>query len=86
MKLFRFKLRKFEAGTTEIEAIETWCVKWDSLHRNCINDAEPKVQVQAFTSKVDADFFAKELTDARRLLGDKWPAPAVYKQNTTTNL
>ena len=85
MNIFGFKFRKFESSTTTVRAIETWCVRWESLHRNIIDRGETNLEVQGFTSEVDAKSYAKELIDARRLLGDSGFKPTVYKQRTITN-
>ena len=85
MKIFGFDIRKFEQGNTTIQVIETWCVKWSSLHKNIINSGEQYINVQGFPTKAGADAYAKELTDARRLLGDKGFPVEVYKQATPTN-
>ena len=85
MKMFGYKLRLFSKKTTTLKAIETWCVKWESLHRDCIDKGVPKTNVQGFPSKTNADIFAKELNDCRRLLGDNGFKAFVYKQETPTN-
>jgi hypothetical protein len=85
MRIFGFELRKFEEEKTTIEAIETWCVKWSSLHKSIINMGDPKINVQGFPTKQGADIYAKELKDARRLLGDKGFDVVVYMQKTHSN-
>jgi len=85
MKIFGFEIRKFEKRTTTIEVIETWCVKWSSLHRDFIDKGIQKINVQGFMTKEGAEEYAKELIDARRLLGDKGWDVQVYKQETPTN-
>jgi hypothetical protein len=85
MKIFGFEIRKFEKNTTTLEIIETWCVRWESLYRNNINYGVPKINVQGFMTKEGAEEYAKELKDARRLLGDNGWDVQVYKQETPTN-
>jgi len=85
MKIFGYEFRKFEQDTTTIEMVETWCVKWSSLHRDIIDVGRQKIEVQAFPTKEGAEFFAKELRDARKLLGDTKFGVKVYKQDTPTN-
>ena len=86
MKIFGYEFRKFEeTPTTIVDAVETWCVGWYSvehcvgMHYGC------KKNVQGFVTKESADMFAKELDDARRLLGDRVEKARVYKQTTHTN-
>ena len=86
MKIFGYEFRKFEQQTTTLEMIETWNVRWESLHRNFIDKGVPVIQLQGFTTKDQAKLFAKELTDARRLLGDEGWQASVYKQKSPTNL
>ncbi len=85
MKIFGFEIRKFEKHSTTIQVVETWCVKWSSLHRNIFGEGEPRINVLGFPTKAGAEAYAKELTDARRLLGDKGFGVSVYKQQTPTN-
>ena len=85
MKILGFEIRKFESTPTTIEIIETWCVRWASLHRDIINKGCPKINVQSFITKAGAQAYAKELEDARRLLGDEGWKVEVYKQKTPTN-
>lgn len=90
MKLFGFEFRKFEQETTTVEAVETWCVKWLALTADDSREDRyyPQMdwQVQAFPSEDAAEFFAKELRDARALLGDKRWTVKVYKQTTHSNI
>jgi len=85
MKIFGFEIRKFEQSITTIQVVETWCVKWSSLHRDIIDKGIQKINVQAFPTKEGAEFYAQELRDARKLLGDKGYAVEVYRQETPTN-
>lgn len=85
MKIFGLKIRFFEKQVKSLEAIETWCVKWSSLHKSIIGKGEQVINVQGFPSKESAEIYAKELRDARRLLGDIGFGVEVYKQNTPTN-
>ena len=84
MKVFGFEIRKFEANNTMIQVIETWCVTWSSLHKDIIGGKQ-KINVQGFPTKPGAEAYAKELTDARRLLGDRGVPVNVYMQKTPTN-
>jgi hypothetical protein len=86
MKIFGFEIRKFEVEPTTIQLIETWCVKWASLHRTIIDTGEQKINVQGFPTKAGADSYAQELRDARALLGDKGFPVEVYVQKTPTNI
>ena len=87
MKIFGFEIRKFEKDPTTIEVIETWCVKWESLHyRYLFDSAEARTNVQAFMTKEGAEEYAKELSDARKLLGDTNVPVKFYKQKTPTNI
>ena len=85
MKIFGYEFRKFESTNTTIEAIETWIVEWESLHKNCLSNGEPNTQKQAFINKDGAKLFAKELNDCRKLLGDKGFSAKVYMQKSPTN-
>lgn len=85
MKVFGFEIRKFEANPTTIQIIETWCVKWSSLRKNSIDNGVQEINVQGFPTKEGADAYAKELRDARRLLGDVGFPVDVYSQKTPTN-
>lgn len=85
MKIFGFEIRKFEKHSTTIQLIETWCVKWSSLHINVIADGEQVINVQGFPTQKGAEAYAKELRDARRLLGDRGFGVEVYRQTTPTN-
>lgn len=86
MKIFGFEIRKFESQPTTINVIETWCVKWPSVYIDYIGYPRKKTNVLAFPLKESADMYAKELRDARRLLGDKNLDIDVYKQETHTNV
>ena len=86
MKIFGFEIRKFESKVTTIEMVETWCVKWSSLHCNIINTGDPSINVQSFVTEDGANEYAKELRTARRLLGDTGWGVEVYKQQTPTNV
>lgn len=85
MKIFGYEFRKFEQSTTTIEVIETWIVKWESIHRDCIDNGKPNIELQSFITKKDANFFAGELISARKLMGDRGYNVKVYKQNSPTN-
>lgn len=86
MKIFGYEFRKFEKEITTIEdAVETWTVEWLSMHHYVSNTYRSKTRHQAFMSKESADRFAKELQDARNLLGDKDVYVKVYKQTPPTN-
>ena len=85
MNIFGLKIRLFEKELTSIEAIETWCVKWSSLHKNAIGRGDQVINVQGFPSKENAETYAKALRDARRLLGDVGFSVEVYKQKTPSN-
>jgi hypothetical protein len=85
MKILGFEIRKFEKNNTTIQIIEIWCVRWSSLHKNIIDTGKQVTNVQAFPNEATANFYAKELRDARRLLGDVGFNVEVYKQRTPTN-
>ena len=85
MRIFGFKIKKFGTGPTTIQIVETWCVKWSSLHRDSINKGVQVINVQAFPTKDGAEAYADELKDARALLGDRGFEVEVYMQNTPTN-
>ncbi len=86
MKIFGYEFRKFEKDNTVItDAVETWCVKWYSLHKDLIDKGAPYAEIQSFITKESANMFAKELEDARKLLGDKGWDVRVYKQKSPTN-
>jgi len=85
MKILGFEIRKFEKHASEIKIIETWCVKWSSLHRDIIDCGVQKTNVLGFPTKDGAEEYAKELRDARNLLGDKGWNVVVYKQETYSN-
>jgi hypothetical protein len=84
MKIFGFEIRVFKKATTTINTVETWIVKWTTFQKGyTIADIEDNMQ--CFPSKKDADLYAKELRDARKLLGDKYASISVYKQKIHTN-
>lgn len=85
MKVFGFEIRKFETSPTTMKAVETWCVKWPSLHKMFSDRGEVVVNVLGFPSEAGAREYAKELQDARALLGDKGFGAEVYVQKTHTN-
>ncbi len=85
MKIFGYEFRKFEKKITTLDAVETWCVKWKSIHKDCIGVGRSQIEIQSFVSKGGADIFAKELNDARKLLGDYGYKATVYKQKSPTN-
>lgn len=86
MKIFGFEIRKFEQHPTTMQVIETWCVKWSSLHKNIIGNGDQHINVQGFPTKDGADGYAKELRDARALLGDKGFPVEVHVQKTPSNV
>ena len=86
MRIFGFEIRKFEDNPTTLQIIETWCVKWSSLRKNIIDTGKQKINVQGFPTKQGAEDYAKELRDARRLLGDTGWDVEVYVQKTPTNV
>jgi len=84
MKIFGYEFRKFEADTTTLECIETWMVTWESMSNARIYpDKSP--MAQAFTAKDQAELFAQELRDCRKLLGDSGFEVTVIKQKSPTN-
>lgn len=85
MNIFGLKIRLFSDTPITLEAIETWMVKWESLYRSSIDRGIPNIETQAFTSKESAELFAKQLRDARKLLGDTGWDVKVYKQKPPTN-
>jgi len=88
MKLIKHIFRKLEKTETEIEVIETWCVKWISLTKeyDWLNNGVGQINVQGFPSKKMADEYADELRSARKLLGEKKWKIDVYMQELNTNL
>lgn len=86
MRILNFLFKKFESAPTEIKIIETWCVKWSSLHKDILGKGAPQINVQGFPTKDSADAYAEELRSARALLGDKGFGVDVYLQRTPTNL
>jgi Rieske Fe-S protein len=90
MKIFGFEIRKFEKEPTTIQVIETWNVRWWSvaqckLYGSRYNPKE-KENVQGFPTKEAAESYAKELSDARRLLGDIYDNPAIEVQKIPSNV
>ena len=87
MKIFGFEIRKFKDEPETIQARETWVVEWYSLHWYAFFErGESKKMFLTFTTKDLANSYAKELTDARKLLGDDIPEPKVYKQKAPSNV
>lgn len=87
MKILGFEIRKFNKEPETIEAIETWVVKWEySIGNYVSNKNEIGLKHLAFASKAQAESYAKELKDARRLLGDRDLNVEVYKQEVPTNV
>lgn len=85
MRIFGFEIRKFETEPTTIQIIETWCVKWSSLHKDIMDRGVQNINVQGFPTRAGAEAYAKELKDARALLGDRGFGVEVYAQQTPTN-
>lgn len=85
MTIIKHVFRKFEQKETKVNIIETWLVKWDSLFWDIGNYYRPTPQIQAFTSKKDADMYAEQLKTATRCLGDHNRDITVYKQKPITN-
>jgi hypothetical protein len=50
----------------ELEAYETWSVRWESRYGEYSHDTQPEMEV--FTSKEDAEKFATELRNAFELI------------------
>jgi hypothetical protein len=50
----------------ELEAYETWIVRWESRYGECSFETQPEMEV--FTSKEDAEKFAVELRNAFKLI------------------
>ena len=91
MKVFGFEIRKFEKLPTTIQVIETWNVRWWSVQQDVFvngNRYSPgeKENVQGFPTEDAARSYAKELEDARRLLGDTYDKPLVEVQKIPTNV
>lgn len=87
MKIIGFEIRKFNKEPETIEALETWIVKWEYSKGNYLpNRNEIGLKHLAFASKGQAESYAKELKNARRLLGDIDLNVKVYKQEVPTNV
>ena len=90
MKIFGFEIRKFEKQPTTIQVVETWNVRWWSVHQdefgNTRYSPNEKENVQGFPTEAGARAYAKELEDARRLLGDSYDKPSVEIQRIPTNV
>ena len=86
MKILGFEFRKLETKTTTVECVDTWCVKWYSIHHDVSSFWEAHTEIMSFTSKETADMFAKELKDSCRLLKNELQNIRVYKQSHPINL
>lgn len=86
MNIFEFGIKMFEKKPTTIEAIETWIVEWKSIYHDIGRFYLMKPNFLTFTSKYKAQEYAKELQDARKLLGDTDLCVRVYKQEVPTNV
>lgn len=66
-----FKRKKItikDEQTEELEAHDTWEVRWESRHGNYHSDRQPEIEV--FTSEEGAKKFKQALVDAQALFGD----------------
>lgn len=52
--------------TREIDAVQTWEVRWRSRHGEFSSDTQPEIEV--FPSEMDAQAFAKSLANAFDLI------------------
>lgn len=87
MKILGFEIRKFKDKPSTINVVETWCVKWLSLHPLSYSDRyETHIEIMTFVTQQDAEAFAKELKDASRLLKNGQQGIEVYKQEHPDNL
>lgn len=86
MKILGFEFRKLETEKTTVECVETWCVRWRSLHHSIGDHWHTNIEVMSFASKETAEMFAKELKDAARLLKNDQQRVTVYKQEHPNNL
>ena len=87
MKILGLKVRKFKNKPSTINVVETWCVKWLSLHpRSYGEHYETNIEIMTFVTKQDAEAFAKELNDASRLLKNGKQGIEVYRQEYPDNL
>lgn len=64
MKLFKLFFR--DEQTINVDAVELWEVWWTRRHGEFYRDTKPAVKV--FTSKEDAEMFAKAIEDAYKLI------------------
>lgn len=64
MKLFKFSFRNEEQQ--EVDAVETWEVRWESRFGEWSGNTQPEIRV--FTNESDANSFAKALRDAFKLI------------------
>lgn len=88
MKILGIEIRKFNAESSTINVVETWCVKWSSVHPwdRAKERFDSNIEVMSFVTKEDAEAFAKELKDASRLLKNGDQSIKVYKQEHPSNL
>jgi hypothetical protein len=62
-----FKWLSIPNGEKEdVKAYKTWVVRWDSRHGQYSGNTRPEVEV--FTTKEDAEKFARELREAYKLV------------------
>jgi hypothetical protein len=52
--------------TEEVEAVQLWEVRWESIHGDIGKRSKP--EVEAFTSEEEAETFATSLRNATKLL------------------
>ena len=68
--------------TIELEALETWMVKWQTYKLPFMSSSfgELKDKAQAFTNKEDADLFAEALASAFKFIGADYKKITVKKE------
>ncbi len=66
MNLFKKKITIPTTDKEEVEAYESWAVRYTSLHGSYIS-ADTKQECEFFTAKEDAKKFKQQLQDAYKL-------------------
>lgn len=72
MKSFIRKVFKVASGeTVDLEGVELWEVRWNSVNRCFAGILRDWPSVQVFTNKADANHFAGQLKEALKLLENR---------------
>lgn len=71
MNFIRKWLKAPSGDTVELETVELWEVRWNSVNRCYAGILRDKPSVQVFTNKADANHFSDQLKEALKLLENR---------------